>query len=94
MLIVSDRALVVMANALETGQLPEEQVLRLAMGEDGEFGLVLDEARDGDEIISRNERPVLYIDLKTATSLNGAKLDLAEGTSPARLSLRLPEPDL
>ena len=94
MLIVSDRALVMMANALETGQLPEEQVLRLAMGEDGEFGLVLDEARDGDEIISRNERPVLYIDLKTATSLNGAKLDLAEGTSPARLSLRLPEPDL
>ncbi len=94
MLIVSDRALVVMANALETGQLPEEQVLRLAMGEDGEFGLVLDEARDGDEIISRNERPVLYIDLKTATSLNGAKLDLAEGLSPVRLSLRLPEPDL
>jgi Fe-S cluster assembly iron-binding protein IscA len=93
-LIVSDRALVVMANALETGQLPEEQVLRLAMGEDGEFGLVLDEARDGDEIISRNEKPVLYIDLKTATSLNGAKLDLAEGSSPVRLSLRLPEPDL
>ncbi len=94
MLIVSDRALVVMANALEAGQLPEEQVLRLAMGEDGEFGLVLDEARDGDEIISRNEKPVLHIDLKTATSLNGAKLDLAEGSSPVRLSLRLPEPDL
>ncbi|MCH7616523.1 MAG: hypothetical protein J4N36_05725 [Chloroflexi bacterium] len=94
MLIVSDRALVMMANALETGQLPEEQVLRLAMGEDGEFGFVLDEARDGDEIISRNEKPVLYIDFDTATSLTGAKLDLAEGTSSARLALRLPEPDL
>jgi hypothetical protein len=93
-LIVSDRALVVMANALEAGQLPEEQVLRLRMGEDGEFGLVLDEARDGDEIISRNERPVLHIDFDTATSLNGAKLDLAEGADPVRLALRLPEPDL
>ncbi len=94
MLIVSDRALVVMANALEAGQLPEDQILRLTTGEDGDFGLVLDEARDGDEIISRNEKPVLYIDLKTATSLNGAKLDLAEGTNPVRLALRLPEPDL
>ena len=94
MLIVSDRALVVMANALEAGQLPEEQVLRLKMGEDGEFGLVLDEAREGDEIISRNERPVLYIDLQTSTSLHGAKLDLAEGTDPVRLALKLPEPGL
>ena len=94
MLIVTDRALVMMANALEAGQLPEEQVLRLSMGDDGEFGLVLDEARDGDEIISRNERPVLHIDLNTSTSLNGAKLDLAEGTDPVRLALRLPEPDL
>ncbi|MCH8051888.1 MAG: hypothetical protein IIC86_07715 [Chloroflexi bacterium] len=94
MLIVSDRALVVMANALEAGQLPEEQVLRLAKGEDGEFGLVLDEAHDGDEIISRNEKPVLHIDMETSASLNGAKLDLAEGTSPVRLALRLPEPDL
>ena len=94
MLVVSDRALVVMANALEASQLPEEQILRLTMAEDGEFGLVLDEARDGDEVISRNERPVLHIDLETSTSLRGAKLDLAEGTSPARLALRLPEPDL
>ena len=91
MLIVSDRALVVMANALEVGQLPEEQILRLRMGEDGEFGLVLDEAREGDEIISRNERPVLYIDIETSTSLNGAKLDVAEGLSPVRLALKLPE---
>ena len=94
MLIVSDRALVVMANALEAGQLPEEQVLRLAMGEDGEFGLVLDEARDGDEIISRNEKPVLYIDIETSTSLHGAKLDVTEGPSPVRLALKLPEPGL
>ena len=94
MLIVSDRALVVMANALEAGQLPEEQVLRLAMDEEGEFGLVIDEAKDGDEIISRNERPVLYIDSMTSTSLNGAKLDVAEGTSPVRLALKMPEPGL
>ncbi len=94
MLIVSDRALVVMANALEVGQLPEEQVLRLAMDEEGEFGLVLGEARDGDEIISRNERPVLYIDIDTLTSLHGAKLDVADGLSPAQLALKLPEPDL
>ncbi len=94
MLIVSDRALVVMANALEVGQLPEEQILRLAMGEDGEFGLVLGEARDGDEIISRNERPVLHIDSETLMSLHGAKLDVADGMSPVRLALKLPEPDL
>lgn len=94
MLIVSDRALVVMANALEAGQLAEDQVLRLAMDEDGEFGLVLDEAKDGDEIISRNERPVLHIDSTTSASLQGAKLDVAEGTNPVRLALKLPEPGL
>jgi len=93
-LIVSDRALVVMANALEVGQLPEEQVLRLATDEEGEFGLVLGEARDGDEIISRNERPVLHIDSETLMSLHGAKLDVADGVSPVRLALKLPEPDL
>lgn len=94
MLIVSDRALALMANALDAGQLPEEQALRLAMGEDGELGLVLDEARDGDEIISRDERPVLYIDSETSPSLHGATLDVAEGTNPARLALKMPEPGL
>ncbi len=94
MLVVSDRALVVMANALEVGQLPEEQVLRLAMDEEGEFGLVLGETRDGDEIISRNEKPVLHIDLDTLSALHGAKLDLVDGGSPAQLALKLPESDL
>jgi hypothetical protein len=93
-LIVSDRALVVMAHALEVGQLPEEQVLRLAMGEDGEFGLVLGEARDGDEIISRNEMPVLHIDINTLSLLHGAKLDVADGVGAVRLALKMPEPDL
>ncbi len=94
MLIVSDRALVVMVNALEAGELPEEQVLRLAVGEDGEFGLVIGEAREGDEIISRDEKPVLHIDSGTSPSLHGATLDVAEGMSPVRLALKMPEPGL
>ena len=94
MLVVSDRALVVMANALDVGQLPEEQVLRLAKDEEGEFGLVLGEARDGDEIISRNEKPILHIDIDTLSALHGAKLDVADGLNPVRLALKLPEPDL
>ena len=94
MLVVSDRALVVMANALEVGQLPEEQVLRLAKDEEGEFGLVLGETRDGDEIISRNEKPILHIDIDTLSALHGAKLDVADGVSPARLALKLPEQEL
>ncbi len=94
MLIVSERALALMANALDAGQLPEEQVLRLSMSEDGEFGFVLDEAREDDEIISRDERPVLHISSEAATSLHGATLDVAEGTNPVRLALKMPEPGL
>lgn len=94
MLIVSDRALAVMANALEAGQLPEEQVLRLATGDDGEFGLVIGEARDGDEIITRDEKPVLYIDSDTSPAIHGATLDVADGINPVRLALKMPEPGL
>jgi len=93
-LIVSDRALAVMANALDAGELAEEQVLRLAMGEDGEYGLVIGEVREGDEIISRDERPVLYIDSETAPAIHGATLDVADGVSPVRLALKMPEPGL
>lgn len=92
MLIVSERALALMANALDAGQLPEKQALRLAKGEDGEFGLVLDEARDGDEIISRDERPVLYIDSDTSPTVHGATLDVAGSAGRARLALKMPEP--
>ena len=94
MLIVSDRALAVMANALEAGELADEQVLRLAMDDDGEFDLVMGEARDGDEIISRDEKPVLHIGSDASTSLHGATLDVAEGTNPVRLALKMPEPGL
>ena len=94
MLIVSDRALTVMANALDAGELAEEQVLRLAMGADGEYGLVIDEARDGDEIISRDERPVLYIGNEASPSLHGATLDVADGMTSMRFALKMPEPGL
>ena len=94
MLIVSDRALTVMANALDAGELAEEQVLRLAMGADGEYGLVIDEARDGDEIISRDERPVLYIGSEASPLLHGATLDVADGMNSVRFALKMPEPGL
>lgn len=92
MLTVSDRALDVIAGAIDAGEVKDDQALRLAKTGEGEFGLVLDEPKADDQVVTRDEKPVLYVANEVSTSLDGATLDVAEGTSPVRLTLKVPEP--
>jgi Fe-S cluster assembly iron-binding protein IscA len=92
MLIVSDRALDVIAGAIDSDEVADDQALRLAKTAEGEFGLVVDQPQADDQIVTRDEKPVLYVANEVSTSLDGATLDIAEGTNPVRLTLKVPEP--
>jgi len=91
MLSVSDRALDMIAGAIDSGQVGDNQALRLAKTGDGEFGLVVDQPKDDDQVISRGDTPVLYVDNEVSSTLDGATLDVAEGIGQPRLALKMPE---
>jgi Fe-S cluster assembly iron-binding protein IscA len=87
----SERALEAMSGVLESRGAGEGEALRLAAGSEGQFGLVLDEQQEGDQVITRGERPVLYVDSEISSKLDGATLDVTDTPEGARLTLRPPE---
>ena len=92
MLTVSDRALDLISGAIDSGEVADDQALRLAKTAEGEFGLVVDQPQADDQVVVRDEKPVLYVASEVSTSLDGATLDVADGTNPVRLTLKVPEP--
>lgn len=91
MINVTEKAIDVLAITLSTNEAGEEQGLRLARNAEGQFGLALDEPREGDEVVKQEERPVLLVDKEVSSALDGAVLDVDETAEGARLTLRMPE---
>ncbi|HUF53872.1 MAG TPA: hypothetical protein VMR52_08895 [Dehalococcoidia bacterium] len=90
---MSDRALDLIASAIDAEDVTDDQALRLARTPEGEFGLVLVDGPDSDDqVVKRDDKPVLYVANEVAISLDGAMLDVAEDTTPPRLTLRVPDP--
>lgn len=90
MLSVTEQAAEVLTKTLESNEIPDGQGLRLARNDAGEFGLAVDERREGDQIVSSGEREVLFVESEVADALDGAILDVAEAPDGARLALRMP----
>jgi len=90
LLSVTDQAADVLAKTLESGDIPDGQGLRLARNAAGEFGLAVDEKRDGDQIVQSSEREVLFVDEMVSQALDGAVLDVTEAPDGTRLALRMP----
>lgn len=91
MLNVTEKARDILAQTLETSEAADEQGLRLARTPQGEFGLAIDEEREGDQVVKQDERPVLFVDQEVSTALDGAILDVDESPEGTRLTLRMPE---
>lgn len=91
MLNVTDKALDVLAKSLDASEATEQQGLRLARTPQGEFGLAIDEEREGDQVVRQEERAVLLVDQEIASALDGATLDVIESPEGTRLTLRMPE---
>lgn len=90
MLSVTEQAAEVLAKTLESGDIPDGQGLRLARNAAGEFGLAVDEKRDGDQIVETSDREVLYVDEAVSEAVAGAVLDVTEAPDGVRLALRMP----
>lgn len=90
MINVTEKAIDVIAKTLETNNISEDQGLRLARGPEGEFGLAVDQEREGDQVVKQGDRPVLFVEQEISTSLDGATLDVQEAPDGARLTLRMP----
>jgi Fe-S cluster assembly iron-binding protein IscA len=90
MLQVTERALEAIAQSLDVNAAEQEQALRLALTETGQLGLALDNPREGDEVVTKGERPVLLLEPEVSEQVDGAGLDVTEVPGGARLTVRMP----
>lgn len=93
MINVTEKAVDALAGSLQATEASPEQSLRLARTSQGEYGLAVDEEREGDQVIKQEERAVLLIDEEVSAALNGAVLDVVDSPEGQRLSLRMAEQD-
>jgi Fe-S cluster assembly iron-binding protein IscA len=91
MLQVTDKALDAMAQTLDAKAVEDDQALRLALTETGQLGLALDNRREGDEVVSKDQRPVLVVEPEISEHVNGAVLDIADTPGGAQLTISMPE---
>lgn len=87
MLSVSDRALHVLELALDSNSGGDGDVLRID-DVDGSVALTVDTGQPGDQLVSRDERPVLAIAPALSTALDGMMLDVDDVEDGVRLVFR------
>jgi len=91
MLNVTEKAVDALSSSLESSEATDEQSLRLALTPQGEFGLAIDEQREGDQIVKQEERAILVLDGEISAALDGAVLDATDSPEGRRLTLQMPE---
>ncbi len=91
MLNVTEKAVDVLARSLDASDAGENHGLRLARTPQGEFGLAIDQEREGDQVVKLEERPVLFVGEDVSSDLDGAILDVVESPEGTKLTLRMPE---
>ncbi len=91
MINVTEKAVDALANSLDSTEATPEQSLRLALTPQGEYGLAVDEQREGDQVIKQEERPVLLVAEEVSTALDGAVLDVVDSAEGQRLTLKMAE---
>jgi Fe-S cluster assembly iron-binding protein IscA len=91
MLSVTEKAVDALAKSLDESEAEGDQSLRLSRSPQGEYGLDIDQERDGDQVVRQEKRPILLIDQEVSNQLDGAVLDLVEAPEGIRLTLRMEE---
>jgi Fe-S cluster assembly iron-binding protein IscA len=89
MLQVTERAASALQEVLAINNAPPKRGVRLVRTDEGRLGMTIDRPREGDQVVQRNDTPVLIVDRQVAASLSGAVLDLqpaeAESAEPPAL---------
>ncbi|MEK7281367.1 MAG: hypothetical protein AAB037_03330 [Chloroflexota bacterium] len=61
--------------------------LRLGFSASGQFGLGLDQEKEGDQIVAHEGGNVLFVGSELTEALNGATIDCEETTDERRLTI-------
>lgn len=90
MINVTERAASVLQNLLETSDAPPGQGVKLIPDAQGNLGMTIASPVEGDQVVSREESPLLIVDGSIAQQLDGTELDVQEipGEESARFTLR------
>jgi Fe-S cluster assembly iron-binding protein IscA len=86
MIRLTDRATEELKDILATNQTPEDRGVKLVPGEAGGVAMIIDRAREGDDVVDGEQRPLLIVDASIAGRLDGVTLDASsegpEGDGP------------
>lgn len=75
-----------LADLLEQNKQNDEDVFRLNRNGD-QFGLSLDQQRDGDEVYHKDEKPVLVLGADVTEHLSEVAMDIADTPQGQQLTL-------
>jgi hypothetical protein len=89
-LTVTQQARELIAKALLDNETGPGEALRIYLTEEGEFEMGLDQAREGDQVIEADGRPLVLVDAEISWDLDDATLDAEEGPEGLDLTLDLP----
>ena len=87
MLSVTEIAKQELKNMLLEGASDPQIGLRLALRPDGQLGLSLDSAGEGDQVIEHEESKILIVEPELAAILKGATIDVREDAEGRKLFL-------
>lgn len=91
MVTVTDKAKEELRRIVETSSLDTGKYLRLATSPvwtgEGDFGVVIDEERSGDQVLDLEGTKLLLVDPDLAEPLSNAVLDFKETSGGARFTL-------
>lgn len=85
MVTVTDRATEELRNILAEADTKPGQALRLVLRPGGDFGLGLDEEREGDEVVAADGEKILLIAREIADAVNEATIDTQDTEEGRRL---------
>ncbi len=90
MINVTERAASVLQNLLETIDASPGQGVKLVPDSQGNLGMTIASPDEGDQVVRRDEAPLLIVDASIAQQLDGTELDVQEilGEESARFTLR------
>ena len=87
MIVVTERAAEWLKETLDEHATETEQLLRLVLTESGDFALMLDVEREGDEVVEREGTKLLSCEASIAPTVDGATLDCVDTPEGPRLTI-------
>jgi len=92
MIRLTERASEALREMLRENEAPEGQAVKLFPEDSGNLAMTIAPTAEGDEVVSRENRPVLIIDAEIVGRLDGALLDFTRGLDDVDPRFEIREP--